>query len=76
MEVRTSGWTPQLFCRPDDEPADLLDNAAAVTAFLSEAAVSFGGHRADHALSESGVHGLIQILSTIEGTIKHAITKL
>ncbi len=65
-----------LFGHQDDNPAALLDNAAAVTCFLSEVAQGMSGDLVDHGLSDNGVFGFTQILNVIENTIKQAIIKL
>ncbi len=65
-----------LFGQHDDNPVDLLSNAAAVTCFLSEVAQGMSGDLVDHGLSDSGVFGFTQILITLENTIKEAAVKL
>lgn len=59
-----------------DHPVDLLDSAAAVTCFLSEAAVHFSADKIDNGLSVQGCNGLVQILHGIENTINLAIERL
>ncbi len=68
--------TKPIFGQFDDNPADLLSNAAAVTCFLSETAQGMSGDLVDHGLSDGGVFGFIQILNTLENTINEAAVKL
>ncbi|HFQ80980.1 MAG TPA: hypothetical protein ENK33_06355 [Desulfobacterales bacterium] len=65
-----------VFGFPDDAPVDLLNNAAAVTCFLSEVSGAMCSNPADPGLSEGGVFGLAQILNVIESTINEAAIKL
>ncbi len=65
-----------IFGQFDDNPADLLSNAAAVTCFLSEVATAMAPSLAETGLSGDGVFGFTQILNVIENTIKEAAVKL
>ncbi|MBU0665366.1 MAG: hypothetical protein KJ990_12595 [Proteobacteria bacterium] len=51
-------------------PADLLDNAAAMVHFLAECAPCFAVGSQNIGLSDEGSFGLILILRDIEGTLK------
>ncbi len=59
-----------------EQSADLLESAAAVTCFVSEAAVHFSGDKMDLGISEEGTKGLVMILQGVENTINLAIERL
>jgi hypothetical protein len=58
-----------------DSPADTLDNAAAVTRFLSEVAPTFTTD-GQFGLSDKGAQGLYLILDGLEHAIEAAAAKL
>jgi len=59
-----------------DHPVDLFAGAAAVTCFITEAAVHFSGDKMDLGISEEGTKGLVMILQGVENTINLAIDRL
>lgn len=61
---------------PDDNPADILNNAAAVCRFLAEMAESFTPDRGAAGLSATAAFGLILILDGVENTINNAVARL
>ncbi len=56
-------------------PADILDNAAAITSFLSDMAPHLS-HDRNNSLSENGAHGLMLILDALQQTIEAAAQQL
>ena len=71
-----SAISKPVFGQFEDQAADLLSNAAAVTCFLSEVAIGMGGRVAETGLSDDGVFGFTMILQNLENTIKLAGSKL
>ncbi len=55
-----------------NHPADILDNAAAVTRFLCDIAPAISSDNSDASLSDKGAHGLFLILESLEKSIEAA----
>lgn len=55
-----------------DEPADILENAAAVTRFLAEVCPAMSGDNGP-GLTDASAHGLCLILLTVENSISVAV---
>lgn len=65
------------FIHPNDNPADMLGNAASVVRFLADMTGELAGPAGGHAgLSNESANGLCLILTAVENTINRAASGL
>ncbi|GEM_PF-3321401 len=64
------------FIHPNDNPADLLGNAASVVRFLADMAGELAADGRQSGLSNDAANGLCLILTAVENTINQAVSGL